>query len=177
MNERINELLKKLRSPKTLIIAGVVGIVLILISSLPSSKQAKEQPGVFSEEVYCEELEADVKKLVKEITGSSRVSVVITLEGGINYDYADILEKTSVEDVGKENESSDTRIKEGYITIKNADGGEEALLVNARLPKVRGVAIVCEGGDNEIINQKILNTVTAALDITSKRVYICGRKQ
>jgi stage III sporulation protein AG len=175
MNERINEFLKKLRSPKTLIIAGAVGIALILISSLPSSQKQAKESGVFSEQAYCEELEADVKKLVKEITGSSKVSVVITLDGGINYDYADISEKTAVEDIEKEKESSDTRIKEGYITIKNADGGEEALLVNAALPKVRGVAIVCEGGDNEIINQKILNTVTAALDITSKRVYICGR--
>jgi len=44
------------------------------------------------------------------------------------------------------------------------------------MPQVRGVAIVCDGGDNQILNEKILNTVTAALNITSKRVYICGRK-
>ena len=42
------------------------------------------------------------------------------------------------------------------------------------MPEVRGVAIVCEGGDNEIIAEKIQNTVTAALNITSKRVSIAG---
>ena len=39
---------------------------------------------------------------------------------------------------------------------------------------MRGVAVVCEGGDDEIINEKITNAVTAALNITSKRVYIAG---
>ena len=42
------------------------------------------------------------------------------------------------------------------------------------MPEVRGVAIVGEGRDSEAINEKIENAVTAALDITSKRVYIAG---
>ncbi len=55
-----------------------------------------------------------------------------------------------------------------------ADGGEQALLVTAEMPEVRGVAVVCRGGDDELINEKIKNAVTAALNITSKRVYIAG---
>ena len=42
------------------------------------------------------------------------------------------------------------------------------------MPEVRGVAVVCRGGDDELINEKIKNAVTAALNITSKRVYIAG---
>ena len=60
------------------------------------------------------------------------------------------------------------------VTVKTADGGEQALLVTTEMPQVRGVAVVCEGGDDEIINEKITNAVTAALNITSKRVYIAG---
>ena len=51
------------------------------------------------------------------------------------------------------------------------------MLVTVEMPEVRGVAIVCDGGDNEYIAEKIQNAVTAALDITSKRVYICGRNR
>ena len=40
--------------------------------------------------------------------------------------------------------------------------------------EIRGVAVVCRGGDDELINEKIKNAVTAALNITSKRVYIAG---
>ena len=104
------------------------------------------------------------------------MTVVITLESGIRYSYADTREEISSDKTEKEAQSSGSELKEGYITVKTADGGEQALLITAEMPEVRGVAIVCEGGDSEIISEKIQNTVTAALNITSKRVYICGRK-
>ena len=50
------------------------------------------------------------------------------------------------------------------------------MLITTEMPEVRGVAIVCEGGDDEETNQKIQSAVTAALNITSKRVYITGGK-
>lgn len=49
------------------------------------------------------------------------------------------------------------------------------MLVTTQMPKVRGVAIVCDGGDNERIAEKIQNAVMSALNISSKKVYICGR--
>ena len=64
--------------------------------------------------------------------------------------------------------------EDGRVLVTPADGGEQALLVTTEMPQVRGVAVVCEGGDDEIINEKITNAVTAALNITSKRVYIAG---
>ena len=70
--------------------------------------------------------------------------------------------------------STSSENKQSYITVKTADGGEQALLVTAEMPEVRGVAVVCRGGDDELINEKIKNAVTAALNITSKRVYIAG---
>ena len=120
--------------------------------------------------------EHGIEKIVKDITGSGKVEVVVTLESSIRYSYAESVEETKAEKNDKESQSLDNELKEGYITVKTADGGEEALLVTARMPEIRGIAIVCEGGDNEIINQKIQNAVMAALNITSKRVYICGRK-
>ena len=60
--------------------------------------------------------------------------------------------------------------------VKNdaADGGEQALIVTEIMPQIRGVAIICKGGNIEQTAEKIKNAVTAALNITSKRVYISG---
>ena len=102
--------------------------------------------------------------------------MVITLESGIKYSYADISEGISENKTASNSESTSSELKQSYITVKTADGGEQALLVTTEMPEVRGVAIVCEGGDDEIINEKIQNAVTAALNITSKRVYIAGGK-
>lgn len=177
MNELNFKFLKSLKSPKALVIAGLVGIALIFISSLfgsGSDSEKNESKVGFSAEEYCLELETDIKKLVSEITGSKNVSVVVTLENSVSYSYADIKEEVSSDKKG-DTSATDTELKESYITVKTADGGEQALLITENMPEIRGVAIVCEGGDSELINEKILNTVTAALNITKKRVYICGR--
>ena len=179
MNERIKEISRKIKSPKVLVIAGLIGIVLIFLSSLGGGEKEKENrsAGQFSADSYRLSLQEEIKDMVTDITGSRRVNVVVTLESGISYSYADIREETSAAENKDNAESTDRQIKEGYITIKTADGGEEALLITEKMPEIRGVAIVCEGGDSEFIKEKITNSVTAALDITSKRVYICGRKK
>lgn len=179
MNEIFNKYIKLIKKPKSLIILGVIGLIFVFLSSLSTGdkkevKKISEKTEISAEE-YKAELEECIKKTVRAITGNGKVSVVITLESGIKYSYADIREETSTEKKEKENIISDSELKEGYITIKTSDGGEQALLVTAEMPEVRGVAIVCDGGDNEYIAEKIQNAVTAALDITSKRVYICGR--
>lgn len=178
MNEIVEKYVSRIRSPKVLIAVGLIGIALIFLSGLGSDKateQGKAQQE-FSAEEYCSELEAAIEKLVNEITGSKNSSVIITLESGIRYSYADTREENSTDKTENEEISSQSQLKSGYITVKTADGGEQALLVTAEMPSIRGVAIVCDGGDNELINLKIENAVTAALNITSKRVYICGRK-
>ncbi len=177
MNEMIEKIVKKVRSPKFLILAGFIGIFLIFLSTLGGGeKKDTKAAEEFSAESYCSELETEIEKMVNEITGSKNASVIITLESGIRYSYADTIEENSTDKTEKEEITTQNELKSGYITVKTADGGEQALLVTAEMPSIRGVAVVCDGGDNEIINQKIENAVTAALNITSKRVYICGRK-
>lgn len=180
MNEHITKYISKIRSPKSLIIAGVIGLSLIYLSTAfsknPATPENTDTTAITAQE-YREQLEEDICKMVTNITGSKKATVVVTLESGVKYSYADVKEESVVINDQNDTKNSDTALKEGYITVKTADGGEQALLITEQMPEVRGVAIVCEGGDNEIINQKIKSTVTAALNITSKRVYICGGKQ
>lgn len=178
MNEVINGYLKKLKSPKVLVIAGLAGILLICLSTFIGSGTGKKEKTQTSDDITAEEyrvqLEKSVAGIVASITGEDNVNVVITLESGIRYSYADIKESVSANKTESNSESSSSEWEQTYITVKSADGGEQALLVTTKMPEVRGVAIVCEGGDNEQINEKIQNAVTAALNITSQRVYIAG---
>lgn len=177
MNNSLKKYVDLIKSPKALIILGVLGILLIFLSGLSGNKTEKPQADALPElsvKEYRQSLEKDVSKIVKSITGSNKATVVITLESGISYEYADTTEGSKADKTDKETTTSSSESKQGYITVKKQDGSEEALLVTARMPEVRGVAIVCEGGDNQVIAEKIQNTVTAALNITSKRVYIAG---
>ena len=175
MNDLIKKYLEKLKNPRVLIIIGVIGIALIFLSSFIEPKpENKSNLDEFSTEEYKDKLEKDITKLVKSISGSRKVTVVITLESGINYQYADNLEESDESKNDNLNTAEKSEIKQNYITVKNADGSEQAILISKQMPEIRGVAIVCEGGDNAALNEKIQNAVMSALNITSKRVYIAG---
>ena len=128
MNEQIKKYLEKLKNPRVLVIIGVIGIALIFLSSFGTSKdQAPKNTEVFSVEEYKAELEKDIEKLVKSISGSRKVTVVITLESSINFQYADTVEKADETKNHTDESTEKSEHKQGYITIKNADGSEQAI--------------------------------------------------
>ena len=178
MNNLIAKYKEKLKNPKILIFIGIAGVLLIFLSSF-ITKENKVTNGVAVEmtaEEYRKGLEKSIKEIVKQITGSKKVTVVVTLESGMKYKYADITEGSSADKTDDGTTSSSSELKQGYVTVKTADGGEQALIVTTQMPEVRGVAIVCTGGDNAVTAEKIKNAVTAALNITSHRVHIAGGK-
>ena len=178
MNERIKDLKEIFKKPKILIVLGIIGILLIFLSSLGSGEdkkpQAAETVTSFSTEEYKENLKKEVADLVKKISGSKKAQVIITLEGGIRYSYAESTEDTSSNKNESNGAFSSSELKRSFITVKTSSGGESALLISEYMPEVRGVAIVCAGGDDEEIREKVQNAVMAALNITSKRVYVTG---
>lgn len=54
-----------------------------------------------------------------------------------------------------------------YVYLSNGDTKTKSIE-----PKVRGVAVVCDGGDDPVTKEKILDVVTKALDIPSSRVSV-----
>lgn len=63
-----------------------------------------------------------------------------------------------------------------FLTMDN--GGENVYLKNSDQktvsiePKVRGVVVVCEGGDDPMVKSRVLEAVTKALSISSDKVCI-----
>lgn len=179
MNEKLVFLKERLKNPKILITIGIIGMVLIALSSfITDGNESKATDGqtVIDIEEYKEELEEAVADIVKSVTGDKKATVVITLENTVKYSYADSSETDSSNSSGEKSEQSSEKKSQSYVTVRTSDGGEEALLVTEFMPQVRGVAIICKGGDNEILAEKIKNAVKAALQITSQRVYITGGK-
>ncbi len=177
MNEKLNLIKEKLKKPKNLVIIGVTGIVLIGLSSLFSGKsdtKSIQTGNTFDCEAYKTTLEENVKDIVSGITEDKKPTVVITLENGIRYSYADDIKNDSTTQSGEKSEQTTERKETSHITVKSSSGDEKALIVTEKMPEIRGVAIICEGGDDEFLSEKIISAVTAALDITRKRVYVTG---
>ena len=179
MNEKIKRITQ---NPKILIAVGLCGIMLIFVSSLFSNenktdKKSTNENEPYTAQEYCETLEKDIKNIVTSITGDRHPTVVVTLESGIRYNYVSASETDTSSSTGNTADQSSESKKQSYITVKTADGGEQALIVTEIMPEIRGVAIVCSGGNSQAVVEKIKNAVTAALNITAKRVYISGGMQ
>ena len=56
--------------------------------------------------------------------------------------------------------------------VSETENGRQGLLVTELQPTVKGVVIVCEGGDQPLVQQRVTDAVTIALNISSKRVCV-----
>ena len=88
MKEKLLKFLKGKNSPKLLFFIGLLGILLIFVSTLFPKEQtnpSKTPETAFTEEEYRAVLEADIRELVSGICGDTSPVVKITLETGIVY--------------------------------------------------------------------------------------------
>lgn len=169
MKEKLVNFIKTPKSGKLLFIAGLVGIVLIYASTLIPEKEnpsSKAQETSVLEEEYRSGLEEKIKEIVKAVCLDSSAIVTVTLDTGITYEYADEIKQNKAEDESKTSSDSEQKL----IIVKDSSGAETPLLITSYMPRVRGVAIICNA--NETKKEEIKKAVTAALDINSRKVYI-----
>ena len=150
-----------------------MSLALIFISGFfktGSTKKTKSNLQNSSTKEYVFQLESSLKEMVSSIKGAGNTKVLVTLENTEETVYAteEKKNKEATEDktdgqLSKKRESDDCEKK--YITIKDADGTERALTV-------KGVVVVCDGGDIPEVQQRVTEAIKTALNITSKRVYV-----
>ena len=145
-----------------LVICAVIGTALILFPF--GEETSGEEEGVMTVSSYTEKLEERVRELCLVVDGVDDVEVLLTLESGSEYVYADNI-KEEREDGKAWSYTSD------YLIVNNGNG-TEAVLVTEIYPKIRGVAIVCNGGGSAALQKKLTELLSAALGIPSSRIKI-----
>ena len=63
-----------------------------------------------------------------------------------------------------------------YFSVRGSDGSEQALPLTELQPVIRGVVVVCPGGGDPAVAERITQAVTTALDISSARVCVVQSK-
>lgn len=181
---RLKEYTKSPRFIKGLVVVGLVGIVLILLSDLFQGKAVdNQQPTTEIQYVslaeYENQLEQGLAEIISSINGAGKTRVLLTMESTVEQVYAtnkNLAQNNSTNSSNGNLPSSDndTQAESTYITVELSDGTEQTVLVKEIQPKVRGVLVVCAGGDDSIVREKIIDAVTKALDISSSKVSVAG---
>lgn len=163
---------------KWITVIGLIGIACICLSQFwPKSEEAAAvQTGMeVSGEVYAEQMEQRINQLISSIDGVGSSNVLVTLENGVEYIYEKEQTKSSMlnrdgSDGEKLQQNSD--YNEKYVIINDSGGGKTALIRTTLEPKVRGVVIVCEGGDRAAIVEQITDVVTTAFHLNYSQVCV-----
>lgn len=164
------------KAQKWIIAAGLLGMLLILLSEFwPKSQQTVLAGTTITSEEFVQQTEQRLTEIVRNIEGAGENQVMVTLENGVQYVYATEQKANSnrVEDTGDTSSriSQQDDTEESVIVVDGGDG-RDGLLVTELQPVVKGVVVVCEGGDQEEVRQRVSDAVTTALNITSRRVYV-----
>lgn len=152
------------------VVIGFTAILIIFLSEL-SNSGGEEDIKINTEEMssvtYCEYLEDKVKEIVESIDGAGEAKVMITLSETTEYIYA-----TNDRDSRKSDENADdSTFENDYVIIEN-NSNDTGLLIKTIEPKVRGVAVVCEGGNDSTVQRQIYSAVSAVLNISTSRISI-----
>ncbi len=153
------------------LLVAVAGVCLLTIPKLiPASKPSSTEP-TQTTEAFVKQTEARLTDIVRSIEGAGDCRVLVTLANGVEYVYA-TEQKTNTdrqEDGSRLTERDDS---ESTAIVVDTDEGRKGLLVTEIQPTVRGVVVVCEGGDREEVRRRIIEAVTVAMDLSSKRVCV-----
>lgn len=174
---KIQKLKFKKNKKNFILIIGIVGILLIAMSSTFKKDKPTISNEVLSQtdEEYCNQLEKKVSELVTAITGDKKCIVAVTLENSNEYIYADQNKIDSDETEDKTGSDITTKqthkTEQEYIIIEGENGEESALIVTEKKPSVRGVAIV-SNGINELTKQHISEAVASMLGVADRKISI-----
>ena len=156
-------------------------MALLLLSELLPEKEkrttAEESAVVSAISEEAARLEEKLEALLAGMEGVGRVNVLVTLESGSTYIYAQ--EKKESSDTASDGGAdSRTRLEqkasteEKYIFVEDENGRKRALLITTASPVVKGVVVICEGADRAKVKLRVMNAVTVALGVSSARVSI-----
>ena len=156
-----------------LILICIFAIVLVIIysSTTTSSSSTVESIEEFSTEEYSSYLENKLSNILAEISGVGKVNVMITLDGGMNYEYATEREEVTTEtDVGGSTNSKTTVNEE--VVIVTINGKSTPLIIKESYPSIIGVVIVASGATNAQVKLNIMRATQALLNVNENNIEI-----
>lgn len=144
----------KLPKNRIIIIAVLIFLAVCLLAlSFVGDRQKTDDQDELS--AYINSLEKSLEEIISKLDGVKDVNVMVTILQGYEKIYG--VDSVITED-SKQNE------------YHEASG--EPLLLSKCPPKVKGVAVVCDGGNDGYIKTEIITLLSSLLDISMANIYV-----
>ncbi|MCI8634862.1 MAG: stage III sporulation protein AG [Eubacterium sp.] len=168
-----------------LILAGVLLMVIAIPTNSPKKEGgdltkdlAAEPPLEDTDDLkdYAAELEGRLEAALSQIEGAGRVKAMVTLEdAGESVIEKDTVNETS--DLQETDSAGGNRIEKSMQTsrqsVYNETDSEKTPFVGREMtPKIAGVLVIAEGGENTAVKQNISEAVMALFQIDVNRIKV-----
>lgn len=175
IKEKIDFVKSKLKTDKktffVLISAGIMVLIIAFTgggsvgkNDNKNAKNTADNDGGTEIEYVENAVAQKIKSLVCEIDGAGNVNVSVSLESTGTIHYAqDINEKKENDSIFKDSE---------YIYTEGNAGQPDGLIVRIDAPVIKGVAVVCDGGESAVIKNEIKSLISSLYNIGSDRIYV-----
>ncbi len=185
-----------------LVLAGLVGILLLVIGFSPRLQSPSQAPGTprpgatggaapvaagatpgAGSESGESHLEHRLEEILRQVEGAGRVSVKVTFATGRMYDYAENAsreESTTREHDGEgvRRETTEVRTTGEVVTTQDRGSGYAVPVVrNVLEPRVQGVLVVSDGARDARVRSALSDAVATLLDIPPHRVAVLPRQR
>lgn len=164
--EKTNEtIIDKIKSNKKLQLILIVILSVIVVGIFVSSCFNKESVETETNGIkeYVTNLEKRLENTLSKVEGAGEVSVVITIESGMETVLA-------MEKIVKETETS-TESKETPVIVNG-----KPIILKEQYPKIIGVLIVAQGAKNIAVMSRIQQATISLLDININQIEILTMK-
>ena len=146
------------------IVAVIIGIFLLIVPQLPRKKSATDNKTRL--ERYVESTESRLESTLSKIEGAGKTKVFITVSDTFETVYAS---NASI-DEGASGKSTEKQL----AYPKSGSGSGDPVVVKELVPDIKGVLIVCEGGNRPDVRVEITSSASTALGISTNKIYVTG---
>lgn len=180
-----------------LIILGLIGILLIIISNTFQSMSEKEEENeriqLIEEETESENdvqtassmtevgdlevsYENELREMLTKIDGISEVEVMVNLDStNVKVYEKNLILGQQTTDESDQNggiRKVEDHTKESQVVLIRQGDQEVPILIQTKKPEVRGVFIVAKGADHPTTKQWIVESTSRVLDVPTHRVSV-----
>ena len=152
----MKQLFVRLRAIKGLgfLLMGLAaGIMLLFLGGLGETESVPTIAGEeFSFEAYEKNLAKRLASMIDRLDGVSDSHVMLTIDQSYSNELA-----------GESGE---------YLTIRESDGGQGTVTVASKAPIVKGVAVVCKGGQSPQKQKEIISMLSALLNLPTHKIFV-----
>lgn len=166
----------------------MLGIVLLIVSNVNvGSKKELEQPKMITSSIdkinadYTYYIESKLENILSMVKGAGDVKVMITLANEGEITLAKDLDFTGKETIEKDNSNGIREIKEEKSKTQTLFSPNERninspIIIKEVKPKIEGVVILVQGGDNIQIVESFIVVAESLLDVPVHKIQILNMK-